>query len=315
MGAIPDNRDRVVAESVGEIRANPPRVVRSRDPRAGTFRLLLVLPLAFLLLFLVAPIVFMVLLSVRENLSGQLLAPFEPTAKHYQQLVDTPSFLRLLATSAGIAATVAFTTTVLAFPLAYYLRFRAGARGPLLLFLLLLPFWTSYLLRVVAWRVILGTEGVLNSFLLSTGLIHDPLEGLIYNRGAVIVTLIYVWVPFAAIPILAALQRIRPELHEAAADLYAGRTTQFLRVTLPLSMPGVLAAFFMVFIPTVGEYVAPLLVGGTGGTMYGNLIYDFFTRAANWPFGSALSVVMLLTTLAVTAVALRLVDVRRFVFR
>jgi spermidine/putrescine transport system permease protein len=305
----------VVAHGVSKIESSRQRVARPRDPRSGTFRLLLIFPVAFLTLFLLAPLVFMAALSLREDLSGELLAPFSPTLEHYQELVDTPSFLRLLLTSAGIAGAVALVTTVLAFPLAYYLQFRAGARAPVLLFLLLLPFWTSYLLRVVAWRVMLGTEGVFNSFLLSTGLIHEPLEGLLYNRGAVIVTLIYVWVPFAAIPILAALQRVRPELHEAAGDLYAGPVNQFVRVTLPLAMPGVLAAFFMVFIPTVGEYVAPLLVGGTGGTMYGNLIYDFFTRAANWPFGSALSVVMLVATLTLAAVAVRLIDVRRFVLR
>ncbi|HUR17062.1 MAG TPA: ABC transporter permease, partial [Candidatus Limnocylindrales bacterium] len=295
--------------------ATHPRVARERDPRSGTFKLLLLVPVLFLALFLVAPIVFMAALSLREDLSGQLLAPFAPTLEHYQQLVDTPSFIRLLLTSAGIAAAVALTTTTLAYPLAYYLRFRAGSRAALLLFLLLLPFWTSYLLRVVAWRVMLGSEGVLNSFLLSTGFVYEPLEGLIYNRGAVIVTLVYVWIPFAAIPILAALQRVKPELHEAAGDLYARPFDQFLRVTLPLSMPGALAAFFMVFIPTVGEYIAPLLVGGTGGTMYGNLIYDFFTRAANWPFGSALSIVMLTATLALTAVAIRVIDVRRFMPR
>lgn len=305
----------MVAESVGDQITRLPRLTPAHDPRRGTFRLLLVAPFAFLILFLVLPILFMVGLSLREDLSGQLLAPFDPTFEHYQQLIDTPSFLRLLGTSAGIAALVALVATALAYPVAYYLRFHAGARAALLLFLLLLPFWTSYLLRVVAWRVTLGTEGVLNSFLLSTGLINEPLEGLIYNRGAVIVTLVYVWVPFAAIPILAALQRVRPELHEAAGDLYARPMNQFVRVTLPLSMPGVLAAFFMVFIPTIGEYVAPLLVGGTGGTMYGNLIYDFFTRAANWPFGSALSVIMLVATLVVAIVAVRLIDVRRFVPR
>ncbi len=294
------------------IELKPGRVARSRDPRSGTFRLLLLLPVVFLLLFLVAPIVFMVALSFREDLSGPLLAPFTPTLEHYQELLDTPSFLRLLLTSAGIAALVALLTTLLAYPLAYYLRFRAGSRAALYLFLLLLPFWTSYLLRIVAWRVMLGTEGVLNSFLLSTGLVSEPLSGLIYNRGAVIVTLVYVWVPFAAIPILAALQRVSLDLHEAAGDLYARPFSQFVRITLPLSMPGVLAAFFMVFIPTVGEYVAPLLVGGTGGSMYGNLVYDFFTRAANWPFGSALSVVMFGATLVLTVIAARAINVRRF---
>jgi len=119
----------------------------------------------------------------------------------------------------------------------------------------------------------------------------------------------------AALPILAGLGRIDVRLHDAAADLYASPWQQFRRVTLPLSMPGLVAAFFMVFIPTVGEYVTPLLVGGTGGTMYGNIIQDFFTRAANWPLGSALSVIMLSATLGLVIVGLRVVDPRRLLAR
>ena len=123
-------------------------------------------------------------------------------------------------------------------------------------------------------------------------------------------TLIYVWIPFSTLPILAALQRIDHSLFEAAADLGAGPLHQFLRVTLPLSFPGVLAAFFMVFIPTVGEYVTPLLVGGSRGSMYGNIIQDFFTKAANWPLGSALSMIMLTATLLMVVLATRLIDLR-----
>ena len=125
------------------------------------------------------------------------------------------------------------------------------------------------------------------------------------------VTLVYVWTPFAALPIYAALQRIERGHLEAAADLGAAPWSRFWRVTVPLSLPGAVAAFFMVFIPTVGEYVTPSLVGGTEGYMYGNLIQDFFTRAASWAAGSALSVIMLVLTLALVAVALRLIDVRR----
>jgi len=126
----------------------------------------------------------------------------------------------------------------------------------------------------------------------------------------VIITLIYVWIPFATLPILAALQRIDTSLFEAAADLGARPVHQFLRVTLPLSLPGVFAAFFMVFIPTVGEYVTPLLVGGSRGSLYGNIIQDFFTKAANWPFGAAMSMVMLVGTLLMVMLAARLVNLR-----
>jgi spermidine/putrescine transport system permease protein len=285
------------------------------DGRRGVFRLLAVPPTALLALLLLVPLGLMVFLSLRSDLSGPIFQLPEPTLEHYREFADTPGFVRLLFTSVGIAAIVAALATALAYPIAYFLRFRAGRHAALLLLLLLVPFWASYLLRVIAWRQLLGTDGVINSSLLSMGLIHEPIGELLYSRFAVVVTLVYVWMPFAALPILAGLQRVDVRLHEAAGDLYATPLQQLLRVTLPLSMPGILAAFFMVFIPTVGEYVTPLLVGGVGGTMYGNLIYDFFTRAANWPYGAALSVVMLVTTLVLAAIAARAIDVRRFVPR
>ncbi|HLE58512.1 MAG TPA: ABC transporter permease, partial [Candidatus Limnocylindria bacterium] len=145
----------------------------------------------------------------------------------------------------------------------------------------------------------------------SAGLISEPLDLLLYSRGAVVITLVYVWIPFAALPILASLQRIERSQLEAAADLGAGPWTRFRRVTLPLSLPGTLAAFFMVFIPTIGEYVTPTLIGGTGGIMYGNLIQDFFGRAGNWPLGAALAMVMLILTVVGVLIALRAVDLRR----
>jgi len=265
--------------------------------------------------FLIAPVVLMATVSFRADLSGDLLAPFSPTLKQYQQAFAGEGYWRLLGISALTAFGVAAIATIAAYPVAYFLAFRAGRRAALYLILLLVPFWTSYLLRVMAWKLMLGSEGVVNSVLIAAGVIQAPLDALLYNRGAVIVTLIYVWIPFAALPILAGLGRIDVRLHEAAADLYAGPYDQFRRVTLPLSLPGVVAAFFMVFIPTVGEYVTPLLVGGTGGTMYGNIIQDFFTRAANWPIGAALSVIMLTATLALVIVGLRLVDPRRLLAR
>ena len=161
-----------------------------------------------------------------------------------------------------MAFVVSISAVVLSYPLSYFLAFHAGRRAGIYLVLLLVPFWTSYLLRVMAWKIMLGTDGVINSLLLYVGVIKEPLEALLYNRSAVILTLIYVWIPFAALPILAALQRIEWTLFEAAADLGTRPYHQFMRITLPLSLPGVIAAFFMVFIPTIGEYVTPLLVGG-----------------------------------------------------
>lgn len=287
------------------------RAARSSDPRRGTFRFLVSPPAILLGLFLVVPMLFMFALSFRQDLSGQLLAPFAPTLKQYAQAFAGQGYWRLLGISALTAFVVAAIATIAAYPVAYFLAFRAGRRAGLYLIILLVPFWTSYLLRVMAWQLMLGEQGVINSVLMAVGLIDKPLDALLYNRGAVIVTLIYVWIPFATLPILAGLGRIDVRLHEAAADLYATPFQQFRRVTLPLSMPGLIAAFLMVFIPTVGEYVTPLLVGGTSGTMYGNLIQDFFTRAANWPLGSALSMIMLTATLGLVIVGLRIVDPRR----
>jgi spermidine/putrescine transport system permease protein len=210
-----------------------------------------------------------------------------------------------------MAFVVALVATTLAYPVAYFLAFRAGSRAGLYLILLLVPFWTSYLLRVMAWKLMLGSNGVINEVLTGVGLIDEPLKALLYNRNAVVVTLIYVWIPFATLPLLAILGRIDVRLHDAAADLYGNPLQQFIRVTLPLSLPGVAAAFLMVFIPTIGEYVTPLLVGGTNGIMFGNVIQDFFTKSANWPLGSALSVLMLLVTLVLVAIGVRIVRPQR----
>ena len=282
-----------------------------RLDQQATFRWLLVPPGGWLLLFFLIPLGLIAVISLRPDLHGGVLAPFRPTVDQYRTLFEKSAYLRLLGISIAMAFAVAAAATVLAFPIAYFLAFRAGSRAGLFLALLMIPFWTSFLLRVMAWKVMLGSNGVINSFLQSTGLTSEPLQFLLYNRFAVVVTLIYVWIPFVALPILAGLQRIDPTLFEAAADLGANRWQRFWRVTLPLSLPGVIAAFFMCFIPTVGEYVTPLLVGGSAGSMYGNLIQDFFTKAANWPLGAAMSLVMLAGTLGLVFLATRLVNPRQ----
>jgi len=279
--------------------------------RKATFWGLVIPPALWLSLFFLVPLALIAVISLRPDLRGGVLSPFAPSFVQYQALFEKATYLRLFGTSIGMALVVSAVATILAFPLAYFLAYRAGPRAGLFLALLLIPFWTSFLLRVMAWKVMLGSNGVINSFLLSTGLTAEPLEFLLYNRFAVIVTLVYVWTPFVTLPILASLQRIDPFLLEAAADLGSTPVQRLQRITLPLSLSGVLAGFFMCFIPTVGEYVTPLLVGGSSGTMYGNLIQDFFTKAANWPLGAAMSLVMLVGTLLFVGLALRLIDVRQ----
>ena len=279
--------------------------------RPATFWFIYLPPLLWLGAFFVLPVLLMAAFSFRPDMRGDLFQPWIPTLDQYASVADTTSYLRLLGISALTALGIALAAVILAYPLAYFLALRAGPRAGFYLILLLVPFWTSFLLRVMAWKIMLGSDGVVNSFLIYIGLIEEPLTALIYNRTAVVLTLIYVWIPFAALPILAALQRIDNSLFEAAADLGARPYHQFMRIALPLSLPGVVASFFMVFIPTIGEYATPLLVGGSRGFLYGNIIKDFFTKAVNWPLGSALSMIMLAATLILVALAVRLVDLRR----
>jgi len=279
--------------------------------RRGALRFLALPPYVWLGLFFVLPLVLIVAISFRPETGPiDFDDPWAPSLIQYQRAFE-PAYLRLLGVSVLMALGIAGGATLLAYPVAYFLAFRARERAPFYLVLLLIPFATSYLLRVMAWRLMLGGEGAINSFLQFAGFTSGPLDLLLYSRAAVMITLVYVWIPFAALPIYAAMQRIDRAHQEAAADLGAGPWSRFWRITVPLSLPGALAAFFMVFIPTVGEYVTPSLVGGTEGFMYGNLIQDFFGGAANWALGSALSVIMLVVTLVLVAVALRVVDVRR----
>jgi spermidine/putrescine transport system permease protein len=280
--------------------------------RRGLLKFVAGPPFVVLTVFFIVPLILIAAFSFREG-SGVLgpSDPWAPTTEHYAEVLTTPAFMRLLGLSVLTAAIIAALATMLAYPIAYFLTFRAGRRAPLYLILLLIPFAVSYLLRVMAWKLMLGPEGGINSLLAAIGLTDEPLQLLLYSRPAVVITLVYIWIPFAALPIYAAMQRIEPHHLEAAADLGAGPWARFWRVTVPLSLPGALATFFLVFIPTVGEYVTPDLVGGTDGIMYGNIIQGFFTRSANWPLGSAMAMIMLVMTLVVVAVALRIIDVRR----
>jgi spermidine/putrescine transport system permease protein len=261
-------------------------------------------PGLYLLLFFLIPLGIMAAFSLR---AGPLEAEgWTFSLEHYQKFLANSSFHRLLWRSGLIALSIAAASTLLAYPLAYFLSFVAGERRITLLTLIIVPTWTSYLLRIFAWKLILGSTGLLNSLLLSLGVIERASPILLYSRGAVIVTLIYVWVPFVALPIFAALERMDRSLLEAAADLGCRPWQAFLRVTLPLSLPGVFAGFFFALIPTLGEFVTPLLVGGGQGAMYGNLIQDQFSRALNWSMGSAMSLAMLVIVLALMLLFVRL---------
>ncbi len=268
----------------------------AQAPGAEKRRLLLIMgpPTLALLLFFLLPLGVMALYTFQ---SGTLGGGMTWSLDTYRRFWQDSALHRLLWRSALVSLQTSLWCILLAYPIAYYLVFRAGERRMTLLTLIIIPAWTSYLLRILAWKLILGTDGLLNTFLLWIGWIERPSPILLFSQTAVIVTLVYVWVPFVALPIFAALERMDKRLLEAAADLGSPPWYSFLRITLPLSLPGVVAGFLSVFIPTLGEYVTPLLVGGVNGIMYGNLIQDQFVRALNWPLGSLMSLVMLLALL------------------
>ena len=243
--------------------------------------------IALLVFALTAPLGLLVLYSFWSQMG--LALDRDLTLAQYETVLGDPFYRELFLRSVGISALVTLVTVGLAYPMAYFVAFRVTNHKFVWLVLLSIPFWTSYLLRVFAWKVILGFNGVINSGLLSLGLISEPLEFLLYNPTAVVLTLAHTYAAFAILPIYVSLEKIDRSLLEAAADLGDGPVRRFLRVTLPLSLPGVLGAAVLIFVPTTGDYVTPTLVGGADGVMIANLIQVQFGRVNNWPLGAALA--------------------------
>ncbi len=218
-------------------------------------------------------------------------------------------YITLLARSVYVSVVVTAVTVILAYPVAYYISFHVPAhRKSLWLFMITIPFWTSYLIRVFLWKVILGYSGVVNSSLMGLGIIDEPLTFILYNINAVVITLAHAFAPFAILPIFVALEKIDRALLEAAQDLGESKFMTFIRVTLPLSMPGLVAAVLIVMIPTIGDYVTPELMGGTGGKLIANMIQTQFFGLNNAPMGAALALVAMV---CVTAIALMFIWLNR----
>lgn len=227
------------------------------------------------------------------------------TLDQYTSAFGRQTYRELFYRSLWISSIVTLVTVLLAYPMAYFVAFRVEKSKFIWLILLTIPFWTSYLLRVFAWKVILGYNGVINSGLMSLGLIHRPLEFLLYNPTAVVVTLAHAWAAFAILPIYVSLEKIDRSLLEAAADLGDGAVRRFLRITLPMSLPGVLGAAVLIFVPTTGDYVTPSLVGGSGGVMIANVIEVMFDKIGNWPLGAALAMASMAMVAIITLVSVQ----------
>src|SRR5881397_2507399 len=287
----------------GEAGLPPARLPRRRRLRLDlTTPTLLGLPVAWLVVFFLVPIAIVAAYSF--DVYSLFPGKHGFTLDAWREFLHSSIYLGLFWKSVKMSLIVSAIIVVLAYPLAYYLALSGTKRKYVLLLVLIAPFLTSYLLRILAWKVILGDQGVLNTFLFWTGLrSHDhPLSQLLYSRFAVMLVLAYVWVPFVALPIFVSLESLDRHLLEAACDLGASRWQAFRRVTLPLSMPGVIAGFLFVFIPTVGEFVTPSLVGGASGYMYGNQISDLFsTGFPDWQTGSVLALFLLGVVTVLTA--------------
>ena len=251
----------------------------------------------YAILLLAAPIALVVALSFWTQ--DYLTLIRTPTLENYREAWGELIYQTLMLRSLKLSIFVTFFTIMLAFPVAYYVSFYVNPkRKPFWIFMITIPFWTSYLMRIFLWKVILGYNGVINGSLMGLGIIESPIREIAYSQNAVIITLAHAWVPFAILTIFVALEKIDRSLLEAAEDLGDGPFRRFIRITLPLAMPGVIAATVIVFIPTIGDYVTPRLVGGPNGLMISNMIELQFKKANNAPLGAALALsAMFLVTL------------------
>ncbi len=252
---------------------------------------LLALPtISWLVIFFVLPLLIVLVFSfMSRGRGGVAIMPF--TLDHYRRTFDV--FFIILQRSIGLAALTTIICLIAGYPLAFFISTRRRRIvQQVTLFLVILPFWTNFLIRTYAWRILLGEEGTINGLLLSLGLISEPLP-LLNTQLAVLIGLVYGFLPFMALPIYASVERFNFRYVDAAQDLGANDIRAFMRIVLPLTLPGVLAGCALVFIPSVGAFVTPDLLGGAKGLMIGNLINKQFGGSGNMPLGSALSIVMM----------------------
>jgi spermidine/putrescine transport system permease protein len=253
-------------------------------------------PLLWVGLFLLLPYALMFAHSFWAVRNGLLV--HEWNLSNFKILFSNPVYAQVLFRTMRIAASVTLLSLLLGYPLAYYVSFHARARKELLYQLVIVPLWVSYLVRGYAWKTILGSEGVLNGFLQYFHFTHEPVAFLLYSPFAVVLVLTHIYTPFVFLPIYAALEHIPRPLIEASHDLGAGSAQTFLRVILPLSIPGLLAGATFAFVLSLGDFLAPLLVGGASGTMIANVVQSLFGAAYDWPLGSAISICILLITIS-----------------
>jgi spermidine/putrescine transport system permease protein len=274
---------------------------RAQAARERRARLLQLTPVSvFYAVFFVAPLAIFLLYSFWTVRSYDIVPDW--TLVNYKNAVSDPVYRTLMRNTLVIAGIASVCTIAIAYAFAHALRFHLARWQEPLLLLVLVAMFSGYLVRIYAWRTILGNEGIINDGLRAAGLIDQPLSALLYNRWAAVIVLANFSVPVAILPIYAALQNVQDDAIEAARDLGCGWFTAFRRVTLPLAWPGVFFAFALTFVIASGDYVVPQLVGGSSGTMVGKIISDKFSLAFDWPGGAALAFVALACVLLVVTI-------------
>lgn len=264
-------------------------------------------PFIYLLLLFYAPMAILLVMSFWKSGFMHLEPAF--TLENYRTFLTSPIHRRVLLNTFLTATGAMVGLVVIGYPIAYFLARMVRKYDALLIYLLIIPVEINYLVRIYAWKIVLGRSGIINSLLIGMGLIDEPLRFLLYSRTAVVIVLIHEWLPYVVIPIYVALKGIPPEVPEAARDLGAGRWGVFFHVLLPLSVPGLFASFVLVYIPMLGEFAVPTLVGGPGGYMLGNVIESQFLSAGNWGLGAAIGFVLLFVTMILVAVVIKIAGV------
>ncbi len=244
----------------------------------------------WLIIIVLVPVLLMFVMSFKQKSGYEIVNVF--TFRNYLEFFINDTYWRLLLKSFRMAFIVSFTAIITGYPLAYFISRRLRRFRNLFYMLIITPLWVSYLVRIIAWRTILGNRGLINTLLINLGIIQEPLPIFLYNQVSVVITLTYIAIPFVFIPLYTSLEKIPNNLIDAARDLGASEFNTFLNVVLPLSLPGLVTGFMLSFIIALGDYIIPQQLGGNSGIMYGNVVWTQFGAAYNWPFGAALGFIL-----------------------
>ncbi|UCB45836.1 MAG: ABC transporter permease [Spirochaetota bacterium] len=255
----------------------------------------------WLIILVITPVILMFIMGFRLKEGYDVTDTF--TLANYMQFAKNPSYWKVLLKTFRMSLTVSCCAILLSYPLAYFVSRKMKKFKELLFMLIIIPLWVSYLVRIIAWRTILGNRGLINTLLMTVGLTNEPLKFFLYNEIAVVITLTYIAVPFVFIPLYTVLEKIPKNLLDASNDLGANEFRTFLNVILPISSPGLLTGFMLSFLIALGDYIIPAQLGGSRGMMFGNIVWSQFGFASNWPMGSVMGFVLFFIAAIILAIS------------